>query len=167
MSKFRVHKGVVQSVDSILCAIEDRIVQKLALGMSEQRRAECIEEFRAQAHAIVAKSVKVDLKNPQHLYGYHGDMREETAHVVIPREVVNQYMSGGASNDVGFTKTKDGFDAIVSEYDRGCWWDQSSDRFWQAAATFEAREAAIMQGYAVETIEDRETNTIQLVCTSY
>lgn len=167
MSKFRVHKGVVQSVDSVLCAIEDRIVQRLAAGMSEKQKASQLKSLQDQAHAIVAKSVKVDLKNPQHLYGYHGDMREETAHVVIPREVVNQYMSGGASNDVGFTKTKDGFDAIVSEYDRGCWWDQSSDRFWQAAATFEAREAAIMQGYAVETVEDVKTGTIQLICTSY
>lgn len=48
-----------------------------------------------------------------HLYGYHGDIRPETAHIVIPRSQV-----GRASNDIGFTRLADGrYTATISEYD--------------------------------------------------
>ena len=54
------------------------------------------------------------------LYGYHGDMRKDTAEIVIRRANVNKYMSGGASNDIGFKKSADGtYAAIISEYDSG------------------------------------------------
>jgi hypothetical protein len=53
-------------------------------------------------------------EKPQHLEGYHGDARTQTAEIIIPRKQV-----GGASNDVGFKKNADGtFTAIVSDYDR-------------------------------------------------
>lgn len=53
------------------------------------------------------------LDNPQHLTGYTGDTRPETAHIIIPRHQV-----GGASNDVGYIRGTDGtFRAIVSAYD--------------------------------------------------
>lgn len=165
MSKYRVHKGVVQSVQAILCAIEDRIVRRLAASMTIEQKAEQIETLKAQAKGIVKDGVRVNLANPMHLEGYHGDMRAETANIVIPRSLVNQYLGGGASNDVGFTKTPDGFDAIVSEYDRGAWWDRSADRFWQMAATHEAVEAATINGYTVETVED-ESGNFQILCTS-
>lgn len=51
----------------------------------------------------------------QHLEGYHGDQRSQTAEIIIPRRQV-----GGASNDVGFKRNADGkFTAIISDYDRG------------------------------------------------
>lgn len=51
---------------------------------------------------------------PQPLYGYHGDVRKDTAHVIVRR----QNMSS-ASNDMGFLKGEDGkFRAIISDYDR-------------------------------------------------
>jgi len=53
--------------------------------------------------------------NPQHLFGYHGDQRAETAHIIIRRKHI-----GSASNDLGFVKTEDGsYEAIISEYDSG------------------------------------------------
>lgn len=53
-------------------------------------------------------------EKPQHLEGYHGDQRQQTAEIIIPRKQV-----GGASNDVGFKRNADGkFTAIVSDYDR-------------------------------------------------
>ena len=49
-----------------------------------------------------------------HLHGYKGDVRQETAEVVIPQADVGSY-----SNDIGFKRQDDGtFQAIVSEYDR-------------------------------------------------
>lgn len=53
-------------------------------------------------------------ENPQHLFGYHGDERQDVAHIIIRRKYV-----GGASNDIGFFRNPDGtYSSIVSEYDR-------------------------------------------------
>ncbi len=47
------------------------------------------------------------------LYGYHGDMRDDKAHVILRRKDV-----GSASNDIGYIQMQDGrFKAIISEYD--------------------------------------------------
>lgn len=53
-------------------------------------------------------------QNPQHLYGYHGDVRAEQAHVIIRRTHI-----GAASNDVGFYLHPDGtVEAIISNFDK-------------------------------------------------
>lgn len=49
-----------------------------------------------------------------HLYGYKGDRRQQTAHVVIRKNNV-----GNAANDLGFVRNEDGrYGAIISDYDR-------------------------------------------------
>lgn len=56
--------------------------------------------------------------SPKNLYGYYGDMREDTAEVIIRRHAVNRLLSGGASNDVGFKLQVDGtYGGIISQYD--------------------------------------------------
>lgn len=47
------------------------------------------------------------------LYGYAGDRRPETAHLVVRRRFV-----GRLSNDLGFVRTPQGYAPIVSEYDQ-------------------------------------------------
>ena len=47
------------------------------------------------------------------LYGYRGDRRPETAHLVVRRRFV-----GRLSNDLGFVRTPQGYVPIVSEYDQ-------------------------------------------------
>jgi Protein of unknown function (DUF1257) len=47
------------------------------------------------------------------LYGYRGDQRPETAEIVIRRRQV-----GSVSNDIGFTRTPQGYLPVVSEYDQ-------------------------------------------------
>ena len=47
------------------------------------------------------------------LVGYRGDIRPETAQIVIRRKYV-----GSASNDLGFMKTDRGYVPLVSEYDQ-------------------------------------------------
>jgi hypothetical protein len=50
----------------------------------------------------------------EHLRGYEGDRRAQTAHIIIRRENV-----GSGSNDLGFEKMADGtYELRVSEYDR-------------------------------------------------
>src|SRR5271157_3264638 len=47
------------------------------------------------------------------LYGYHGDLRQQKANVIVRRKYV-----GTAANDLGFVKANDGtYTAIVSDYD--------------------------------------------------
>jgi len=49
----------------------------------------------------------------QQLYGYQGDLRPETAEVIIRRKFI-----GPLANDVGFKRQDSGeFQAIISEYD--------------------------------------------------
>ena len=53
-------------------------------------------------------------KNPQHLYGYQGDKREQVAHIIVRRAPVGSY-----ANDVGFVKNADGkYSMIISEFDK-------------------------------------------------
>lgn len=47
------------------------------------------------------------------LYGYQGDRRTETAHIVVRRKYI-----GSASNDLGFQKTDAGYVPVISEYDQ-------------------------------------------------
>jgi hypothetical protein len=66
---------------------------------------------------------------PQHLIGYHGDLRAQQAHVIVRRQYV-----GGASNDIGFLKGPDGtYRAIISDYDKGrhnaLWMEQLTDSY--------------------------------------
>ena len=165
MSKYRVHKSQIRSAAAVLAAIEDRILQRMLRGVREDQREARRAEFAALAHQVVADSVRVHLDKPVPLYGYKGDRREEHAHIRIPKEIVNRYMGGGASNDVGFYKGSEGFEAIVSEYDRSAWWSQAEDRFWQIGAVTEAAELAQINGYAV-AIEETSDGMIQLICDS-
>lgn len=47
------------------------------------------------------------------LFGYQGDMRPETAEIVVRRRYV-----GSLSNDIGFVRTAQGYVPLVSEYDQ-------------------------------------------------
>lgn len=50
----------------------------------------------------------------QHLFGYQGDRRPETAEVIVRRKDI-----GAASNDIGFKRQSSGeYEAIISEFDR-------------------------------------------------
>lgn len=49
----------------------------------------------------------------QHLYGFQGDRRPQTAEVIVPRQQV-----GGASNDLGFKWNGQAYEMIVSDWDR-------------------------------------------------
>jgi len=76
-------------------------------------RALCQMKNR-NGHSITRNMIEVHDK-AQHLFGYQGDQRSQTANVIIRRQNV-----GGAANDVGFVRGSNGkFQAIISEYDSG------------------------------------------------
>lgn len=95
----------------------------------------------------------------QHLYGYQGDARPQTAEVIVRRKYVGQ-----ASNDIGFKRQADGtFEAIISEYDRRkysqAWLDQLTQRY----AYHVARAKLAEQGFDLVSEEAREGERIHLV----
>lgn len=54
------------------------------------------------------------------LFGYHGDKRNEKAHIIIRRKFV-----GRSSNDIGFVLGEDGnYEAIISAFDKNKYGDQ-------------------------------------------
>ena len=100
----------------------------------------------------------VEVGSGLNLFGYHGDMRPDTAEVVVRRKYLTS-----ASNDIGFKLLEDGtYEAIVSEYDthalRG-WLDNVTQRY----AYNVVKQQAEWQGYQVIGEETQVDGTIQLV----
>ncbi|MDI7266602.1 MAG: DUF1257 domain-containing protein, partial [Myxococcota bacterium] len=90
---------------------------------------------------------------PQHLFGYEGDVRPERAEVIVRRKHV-----GPLANDIGFRRTGGGsYEAVVSEYDQenghGAGWRQRLlQRYGRHVAVANLRR----KGFRVEREETRE-----------
>jgi hypothetical protein len=161
MSKYRVHAFECRSLDALKEAIAD-LISRHFVNTKGMTKAEALEAARE----IVSSDVKVSLEQPTCLYGYQGDQRAETAQVRIPRLVVNQYLSGGASNDAGFNFTQTGCEAVISDYDKGSWWNASEDRFWQVAACKEACSLAWLNPDVLGVeVEETEEGNLEIYCT--
>ncbi len=85
MSHFTIIQTQIVESDALVQALQD-------LGFGQ-----------VEVHAIA-----------QQLYGYRGDLRQQTAEVIIRRKFI-----GRLSNDIGFKRQDNGtFDAIISGFDR-------------------------------------------------
>jgi hypothetical protein len=76
-------------------------------GLPFRDRDCLVEALRGIGHLVVV------YETPQHLAGYAGDMRPETAEIILPRLSLTS-----ASNDIGFAYEDGLWTAIVSEYDQ-------------------------------------------------
>jgi hypothetical protein len=95
----------------------------------------------------------------QHLHGFEGDIRPETAEVIIRRRFL-----GAMSNDIGFKQQEDNtFQAIISEYDRLQYSQQWLDRLTQRYAYHALLQTAPNEGFAIEQEEVLPDGTIRLV----
>ncbi|MDJ0737937.1 MAG: DUF1257 domain-containing protein [Nostocaceae cyanobacterium] len=117
------------------------------------------------ANVLVQSLADVGFKNvevhetPQHLYGYQGDVRPETAEVIIRRNYI-----GSASNDIGFKKQEDGqFQAIISEYDRSKYGQKWLNRLMQRYGYYALIKSAQTEGFTVEEDEVLEDGTVRVV----
>lgn len=96
----------------------------------------------------------------QPLFGFQGDVRPETAEVIIRRKYL-----GSASNDIGFKQREDGqFEAIISSYDRAYrysqqWLNELTQRYGYHALMATYPE----QGFALEEEEILADGTIRVV----
>jgi hypothetical protein len=107
---------------------------------------------------VGCKEVEVH-ETAQHLYGYQGDVREQTAEVIIRRQHIGQW-----SNDIGFKRQEDGqFEAIISEYDRPKYSQQWLNGLTQRYGYHTLMETAPTQGFTVEEEETLEDGTIRVV----
>jgi hypothetical protein len=104
------------------------------------------------------KKVEVH-ETAQHLYGYQGDVRKQTAEVIIRRQYI-----GSASNDIGFKRQEDGqFEAIISEYDRHKYSQEWLNRLTQRYGYHALITTVPNQGFTVEEEETLEDGTIRVV----
>ena len=101
----------------------------------------------------------------QPLYGFQGDVREQTAEIIVRRAFV-----GAASNDIGFKRNADGhFDAFISEFDREhrgynrTWLDALAQRY----AYHHVVATVAKQGYNVAANEVHADGTLKLVLRRY
>jgi hypothetical protein len=84
------------------------------------------------------------------LYDWHGELRPQKANIIIRRKYI-----GGASNDVGFTRTANGYTAIISDFDRD---KKGFNESWQGqlkkfyGIEF-AKNDVIKRGYTVEEVK--------------
>jgi Protein of unknown function (DUF1257) len=93
------------------------------------------------------------------LYGYQGDVRPQTAEVIVRRKHISRM-----SNDIGFKRQADGtFEAIISQYDRRQYSQQWLDRLTQRYAYHVARAKLAEQGFDLVSEEAQEGEQIHLV----
>ena len=96
---------------------------------------------------------------PQHLYGFVGDRRAQTAEVIVRRWHV-----GWFSNDIGFSRGADGcFEAVISDYDRRKHSQAWLDRLTQRYAYHVARAKLQEQGFDLVSEETARDGRIHLV----
>jgi Protein of unknown function (DUF1257) len=99
------------------------------------------------------KKVEVH-ETAQSLHGYRGDVRPQTAEVIVRRKYV-----GRSSNDIGFKRQADGtFEAIISQYDRQKYSQAWLNRLTQRYAYHVALVKLAEQGFdlMVEVAEEGE-----------
>ncbi len=125
----------------------------------------CIKTQIKDRDALIKALTDVGFKNievhetAQHLYGYQGDVREQTAEVIIRRQYI-----GTASNDIGFKRQANGqFEAIISEYDCHRYSQQWLNGLTQRYGYHALMATAPAQGFTVEEEETLEDGTIRVV----
>jgi hypothetical protein len=117
------------------------------------------------AQALVQALTDLGLKNvevhetAQHLFGFLGDKRQQTAEIIIRRKHV-----GRMSNDLGFKRAADGtFTAIISGFDRSKYDARWMQRLTQRYGYHVACRKLTDQGFDLVKEETQADGRIHLV----
>ncbi|MBD2496291.1 DUF1257 domain-containing protein [Nostoc sp. FACHB-280] len=115
--------------------------------------------------ALIKALADVGFKNVEHhqvaqpLYGYQGDVRPESAEVIIRKQYI-----GSSSNDIGFKRQENGqFQAIISEYDRRKYNESWLNTLMQRYGYHALMASAEAQGFTIEADEVMEDGTVRVV----
>jgi len=121
--------------------------------MSAYKKIECdIVDKESLLEAIKLLNLNFeDHENPQSLYGWKDDERNEKANIIIRRNEVNKFT--GASNDIGFLWNDDKYEMIISEYDKKCNMDK---RIIQAYVKVVLEKSLIKNGFKIKVNIDDE-----------
>lgn len=115
----------------------------------------------AETGGWTAKQVEIH-HEPQHLYGFEGDVRKEKAHIIIRRIHV-----GRNSNDLGFIRGEDGnYEAIISDYDSKRYGKEWMKQLKGNYAYHKVRKDMVARGRRVSRIQC-ENGHQQVVITGY
>lgn len=95
---------------------------------------------------------------PQPLYGFQGDVRPETAEIIIRRQFV-----GGSSNDLGFKRTENGIKPIISEFDSNFYNAAWRDLLGQRYAEHKYENQMLDQGFSLtsKTTDNQGETTME------
>jgi hypothetical protein len=122
-------------------------------NQTNMRDTECLEG------ALKDVGCKPEIhKAPQHLYGYQGDKRSQTAEIIIPRKTISS-----VSNDIGFKKQTDGsYLAIISEYDTNEYGPKWLEKVQKAYGVRKVKKMADDLGLEFEEKRDLKSGQVQL-----
>lgn len=122
--------------------------------MSAYKKIECdIVDKESLLEALKLLNLNFeDHDNPQSLYGWKDDERNEKANIIIRRNEVNKFT--GASNDIGLSWNNDKYEMIISEYDKKCNMDK---RIIQAYVKVVLEKSLIKNGFKIKVNIDDET----------
>ncbi len=116
-----------------------------------------IKALQAALADLGFKQVEVHATT-QPLHGYQGDVRPQTAEVIVRRKHL-----GWLSNDLGFKRNSAGtFDAIISDYDRGKYSPEWLGKLTQRYAYHVARAKLEEQGFDLVAEEKTQDGRIHL-----
>jgi hypothetical protein len=117
-----------------------------------------VESLRKALADVGFSTVEVH-DTPQGLYGFEGNLRPETAEMIVRRKYI-----GSASNDIGFKRQVDGqFTAIISNYDRGKYSQEWVNQLTQRYAYHALIARSGTEGFSIESEESLEDGTLRVV----
>ncbi len=121
--------------------------------MSAYKKIECdIVDKESLLEALKLLNLNFeDHENPQSLFGWKDDERNEKANIILRRNEVNKFT--GASNDIGFLWNDDKYEMIISEYDKRCNMDK---RIIQAYVKVVLEKSLIKNGFKIKVNIDDE-----------
>ncbi len=122
--------------------------------MSAYKKIECdIVDKESLLEALKLLNLNFeDHDNPQSLFGWKDDERNEKANIIIRRNEVNKFT--GASNDIGLLWNNEKYEMIISEYDKKCNMDK---RIIQAYVKVVLEKSLIKNGFKIKVNIDDET----------
>jgi len=107
--------------------------------------------------------IKHDTTGKQHLEGYEGKLRGQTAEVIIPRKYVQH-----AANDIGFQKQEDGtYEAIISQFDSNKYGKEWQGKLTQRYAYNNLKAELGDQGFFIESEREEKGEIFLQVGTSF
>ena len=132
-------------------------MSKYATVQTDFKDAECLVQA---LHEIGYTDAKFHEK-AQHLVGYQGDVRTQTAEVIVRRKVKGGL--GSASNDLGFKRNAEGnYEALISDYDQGFLGRAFVPRLQDAYAEINTKKTALIQGLRFVQRTVNELGEVQL-----